>query len=41
MPPFDMLAVSEDRRKVIKSLADSRVSTRYKGTFDDVIAGKG
>ncbi|EED11723.1 conserved hypothetical protein [Talaromyces stipitatus ATCC 10500] len=39
--PFDMLTVPEDKKKVIKSLAESRVSTRYEGTFDDIIAGKG
>lgn len=36
-----MLTVPEDKKKVIKSLAESRVSTRYEGTFDDMIAGKG
>jgi hypothetical protein len=36
-----MLTVPEQKKKVIKSLAESRVSTRYQGTFDDVIVGKG
>lgn len=36
-----MLTVPEDKKKVIKSLAESRVSTKYKGTSDDVITGKG
>lgn len=39
--PFDMLTVPEAKKKVIKSLAESRVSTRYEGRFDDIIAGKG
>lgn len=39
--PFDMLAVPKDRKKVIKSLAESRVSSSHEDAFDDVITGKG
>ena len=36
-----MLTVPQDKKKVIKSLVESRVSTTYEGTVDDIIAGKG
>ena len=40
--PFDMLTVPEEKKKVIKSLAESRVSTKHEdATVDDVIVGKG
>ncbi|OKL55245.1 hypothetical protein UA08_09489 [Talaromyces atroroseus] len=40
--PFDMLTVPEEKKKVIKSLAESRVCTKHEGaTVDDVIVGKG
>ncbi|KAH1353232.1 hypothetical protein KXX63_002251 [Aspergillus fumigatus] len=39
--PFDMLAIPEDKKKVIKSLTESRVRATTEGKFDDIIKGKG
>jgi hypothetical protein len=39
--PFDMLAIPEDKKKVIKSLTESRVRATTEGKFDDIIEGKG
>ena len=39
--PFDMLTVPDEKKKVIKSLAKSRVDTMHEATFDDIIVGKG
>jgi hypothetical protein len=39
--PFDMLTVPHEKKKVIKSLAKSRVDTSHGATFDDIIVGKG
>jgi phosphopentomutase len=35
------LAIPEDKKKVIKSLTESRVRATTKGKFDDIIEGKG
>jgi phosphopentomutase len=39
--PFDMLAIPEDKKRVIKSLTESRVRATTEGKFDDIIEGKG
>jgi hypothetical protein len=39
--PFDMLAIPEEKKKVIRSLTESRVRAATKEDFDDVIEGKG
>lgn len=39
--PFDMLSIPEDKKRVIKSLTESRVRTTTEGKFDDIIEGKG
>jgi hypothetical protein len=39
--PFDILKIPEDKKKVIKSLTESRVRATTKGKFDDTIEGKG
>ncbi|KAH1744791.1 hypothetical protein KXV31_000632 [Aspergillus fumigatus] len=39
--PFDMLVILEDKKKVIKSLTESRVRATTEGKFDDIIEGKG
>jgi hypothetical protein len=39
--PFDILYIPEAKKKVIKSVAKSRLSAEKKISFDDVIAGKG
>ncbi|KAF4240499.1 hypothetical protein CNMCM8980_001148 [Aspergillus fumigatiaffinis] len=36
-----MLAIPEDKKKVIKSLTESRVRATTEGKFDDIIEGKG
>ncbi|KAH8691858.1 P-loop containing nucleoside triphosphate hydrolase protein [Talaromyces proteolyticus] len=38
---FDMLTIPEDKKKVIKSLTESRVSATNEAGFDDIIVGKG
>lgn len=39
--PFDMLAIPEDQKKVIKSLTESRVRATTEENFDDLIKRKG
>jgi hypothetical protein len=39
--PFNMLTIPASKKKVIKSLTESRVSDTSGAGFDDVIAGKG
>ncbi|GFG17794.1 hypothetical protein IFM61392_10224 [Aspergillus lentulus] len=39
--PFGMLGIPEDKKKVIKSLTESRVRATTEGKFDDIIEGKG
>lgn len=39
--PFDMLAIPEDKKKVVKSLTESRVAMTERTNEDDIIAGKG
>jgi hypothetical protein len=36
-----MLAIPEDKKRVIKSLTESRVRATTDGNFDDIIEGKG
>jgi phosphopentomutase len=39
--PFNILAIPEDKKKVIKSLTKSQVRATTKGKFNDIIEGKG
>ena len=39
--PFNMLAIPVEKKRVIKSLTESRVRAATDENFDDVIEGKG
>jgi hypothetical protein len=39
--PFDRLAIPEDKKRVIKSLTESRVRATSGEKFDDIMEGKG